>query len=156
MLARIANRGKRKVGLQMAPMIDIIFLLLIFFLVAGQWRGEENFLPFKLPVAAAGLIGVGKPEPMVVQISKTSEGCSVQAGGGQSVEIKDKEAETDLAFLLGEIEKCMKQQKRFAGDPIEMVCQPEVKWEQVVRIYNMLYGAGASDITFTMTEQGNE
>jgi hypothetical protein len=50
----------------------------------------------------------------------------------------------------------MEQQKRFATDPIEIVCDGKVRWEQVVKIYNLLYGAGASDITFAMTGQGHE
>jgi biopolymer transport protein ExbD len=133
-------------------MIDIIFLLLIFFLVAGQWRPEENILPFKLPVADAGLIGVGKPEPMVLKISKTQAGCAVQIGQGRGVEISDKNIDSDLGGLMKAIEKHMRDEKRFASDPIEIVCGGEVKWEQVAKIYNMLYGAGASDITFTMTE----
>ena len=155
-LARFAIRGKRKISLQVVPMVDIIFLLLIFFLMAGQWRDEENFLPFKLPVATAGLSSVGRPEPMVLQISKTQDGCSVQPGQGQIIEIRDKQVEEDLACLINEIKNCMQQQKRFASDPIQIVCDGKVRWEQVVKIYNLLYGAGASDITFTMTEQGHE
>jgi len=66
-------RARRIFSLRMAPMIDIIFLLLIFFLVAAKWRPAESFLPFKLPVGAAGNQAVVRPEPLVIEISATQK-----------------------------------------------------------------------------------
>jgi len=55
----------------MAPMIDMVFLLLIFFLVAAKWRPQEDFLPFQLPLAHAQEQRIGKPEPLMIHISAT-------------------------------------------------------------------------------------
>ncbi len=41
-------------GIQLAPLVDIVFLLLVFFLVATTYLDEEKDLTLVLPRAAAG------------------------------------------------------------------------------------------------------
>jgi biopolymer transport protein ExbD len=136
----------------MAPMIDVIFLLLLFFFVAAKWRPSEEFLPFRLSAAQAPAINIAKPEPMVIHISATQTGCEVQIGRLQTVRIENESIEENLAALLEEMKNCLLAQKRFTADPIEIVCTPDVKWDHLAKIYNLFYGAGLTDITFQMTE----
>ena len=50
------NLGEEEdVAVQMAPLIDCVFLLLIFFLVATSLKKIEKELPLDLPVAAAAV-----------------------------------------------------------------------------------------------------
>lgn len=149
---RLSTGRRRYFTLRMAPMIDMIFLLLIFFLVAAKWRPEENFLPFQLPAAQAQERRLVKPEPLIIQIRPTETGCEVQIGQLSTIQIKNETAEANLSALMEEIEKSLLAQKRFATDPIEIVCDPDVKWEHLAKIYNIFYGAGLTDITFRMTE----
>lgn len=58
----------------------MIFLLLIFFIVAGKWRPDEDFLPLKLPTADAQQQALAKPEPLEICIFNTETGCRVQIG----------------------------------------------------------------------------
>ena len=143
---------RRCITLRMAPMIDIIFLLLIFFLVAAKWRPEENFLPFHLPAAHAQDHRLMKPEPLIILIWPTETGCQVQIGQFQAVQIENGNIEVDLAALMEEMDRCLLAQKRYATDPIEIVCESEVKWDHLAKIYNVFYGAGLTDITLRMTE----
>ena len=149
---RLAGSRGRRFTLQMVPMIDMIFLLLIFFFVAAKWRPQENFLPFQLSAAAAQEHGLGKPEPLIIYIFATDTGCQVQIGQFRTVEIENEKMEANLVVLLEEIRNCLRQQKRVASDPIEIVCGRQVKWEHLAKIYNMFFGAGLTDITFRMTE----
>jgi len=137
----------------MAPMIDMIFLLLIFFLVSAKWRPQEDFLPFQLPLAQALERRIGKPEPLIIYIFAIETGCEVQIGQFGAVQIENENIEANLAVLMEKIEKCLLEQKRFATDPIEIICAAEVRWEHLAKIYNMFFGAGLTDITFRMTEQ---
>jgi biopolymer transport protein ExbD len=146
---------RKTIGLRMAPMIDMIFLLLLFFLVAAKWRPAEDSLPFKLPAASAQQIRIGAPQPMVIYISAIQDGCTVQIGNLYCVRIEDKTIEADLTALMQKIADCMNAQKRFASDPVEITCQSDVKWQYVAKIYNMFFGAGLTDITFMMTEHQN-
>ena len=139
-------------SLRMAPMIDMIFLLLLFFLVAARWRPEESFLPLRLPVARGERIEVGKVEPLMIRIHAVREGCEVEIGGCGRVRIEQADVEAELGMLLEQMRICMEAQKRFAGDPVEINCEGSVKWDAVAKIYNVFFGAGLSDITFRMTE----
>ena len=139
-------------ALRMAPMIDIIFLLLIFFFVAAKWRPTEDFLPFQLSAVQAQNLTIGKPEPLIIHISTIQTGCKVQIDRLQTVQIENETIEAYLAVLMEKMKNCLLAQKRFATDPIEIVCAPEVKWDHLAKIYNMFFGAGLTDITFRMTE----
>ena len=53
---------------------------------------------------------------------------------------------------MEQTKQCLLEQKRYASDPVEIVCAAKVKWENLAKIYNVLYGMGLTDITFQMTE----
>jgi biopolymer transport protein ExbD len=152
-LKRIFAERKSSFTLRMAPMIDMIFLLLIFFLVAAKWRPEEKFLPFQLPSAQADSNIIGRPEPLLIHISATQKGCQVRIGRLQTVQIEDEKIEMSLAILMEEIRDCLIEQQRIRTDPIEITCEPDVKWDHLAKISNVFSGAGVDDITFTMTER---
>jgi biopolymer transport protein ExbD len=54
-------------GLDLTPMLDVVFLLLIFFLAATTFAREEVELDLRLPQAKSGQAGKGK-EPLVVNV----------------------------------------------------------------------------------------
>jgi biopolymer transport protein ExbD len=153
-LDRLNTRRRSTIGLRIAPLVDMIFLLLIFFLVAAKWRPKEDFLPLQLPAAGAGVQTMAKPEPLTIQIlaAQTSGGCRVQIGPSQIVDVAAQNPEQGLAALMEKTRQCMLEQKRYASDPVEIVCSAEVKWEYLAKIYNVFVGMGLTDITFQMTE----
>jgi biopolymer transport protein ExbD len=137
-------------------MIDMIFILLLFFIVAVRWKPQENFLPLQLPAANAGTVvqTAVKPEPLTIQITPTNAGCRVQIGTSYAVNIPSQNPEQGLASLMEQTKQCLLEQKRYASDPVEIICAGKVKWENLARIYNVLYGMGLTDITFQMTRLG--
>jgi len=139
--------------LRMTPMIDVIFLLLIFFFVAGKYRPQENFLPFQLPAAQGQVTEIGKPEPLKIYIAATDDGCQIRVGEEDAIQLRNQTVESDLALLMEKIKDRMLAQKRATTDPVEIMCEGQVKWEYTAQIYNVLFGAGLTDITFSMTEQ---
>jgi len=149
---RLAAKARFSYALKMTPMIDMIFLLLIFFLVAGKWRPRENFLPLKMPTAPAAEQTMPRPEPLIIKISATKTGCITSIDENEKIKIENKNIEANLAVLLKAIENRLKQQKRYASDPVEIICSPDLKWDHLAKIYNSLFGAGITDITFQMTE----
>jgi len=46
--------SKRSIGINMTPMIDVVFLLIIFFLVSSHLARQESSMELKLPNAVAG------------------------------------------------------------------------------------------------------
>ncbi len=138
--------------LRMAPLIDIIFLLLLFFLVTANWRPKESFLPVQLPAVSDGTKTIVKAEPLVIEIKSIPAGCVVQIGQSIAVEIADGTTDENLALMMEKLKQCMVEQKRFISDPIELVCDKKLKWQYLAEIYNLMYGCGLTDITFAMTE----
>ena len=148
----LSKSRRRSFSLRMAPMIAMIFLLLIFFLVAAKWRPQEDFLPFQLPTAQGQSQRPARPEPLEIYIFAAETGCRVQVGRVHTVQIENETIEANLVELMEKINTYLLEQKRFAEDPIEIICNGQVKWEHLAKIYNLFYGAGLTDITFRMTE----
>jgi biopolymer transport protein ExbD len=137
----------------MAPMIDMIFLLLIFFLLTARFRPMENFLPLQLDISSPAEAGRSALiEPLMVHILSSDNGCEVRLGRNMTVDIAGTEPEAGLALLVDKLVLSLQEQKRTAADPVEIVCEENVEWEHLARIYNILFGMGITDITFRMTE----
>ena len=147
-----SRRNGGAFALRMAPMIDVIFLLLIFFLVTADFRPQEDFLPCRLSSAQAASLPIGQVEPLVIYIADAVDGCRVQIGQNTIVAIQEQKLEEDLLTLIEQLRNVMIQQRRLNSDPIEIACQAEVKWDYLAKIYNVLYGFGITDIAFRLTE----
>ena len=54
--------------LSLTPLIDVVFLLLIFFLVTSEFEEEERRLDIVLPSATSAVPMTSKPREVVVDI----------------------------------------------------------------------------------------
>ncbi len=70
---RIAHEEEEAVEVQMAPLIDCVFLLLVFFLVATTMKKIEPQLPLELPVSQAALRTPAEAETLVIGIDVTGQ-----------------------------------------------------------------------------------
>ena len=109
-------------------------------------------MPLRLPTAGAAEPPLVRAEPLIIYITTKDYGCDIQIGQLANVPIRQGRVEEDLAAMLEELRDCLAAQHRFASDPVEIICAPAVKWDYFAKIYNVLYGAGLSDITFCLTE----
>ena len=57
--------------LSLTPLIDVVFLLLIFFLVTSECEDEERRLHIILPTAASAVPMTGKPREIIVDIDSS-------------------------------------------------------------------------------------
>ena len=64
------NRGRVLGVLSMTPLIDVVFLLLIFFLVATRLSQEDQELDIPLPSAANAMPMTVEPQELVVNIDE--------------------------------------------------------------------------------------
>ena len=67
---RIRIEDEDEVAVQMAPLIDCVFLLLIFFLVATTLKKIEKELPLDLPDAAAAVGKQTEDKMMIISIDR--------------------------------------------------------------------------------------
>jgi biopolymer transport protein ExbD len=64
------DKGRLGKGLEMTPMIDIVFLLMIFFLVASKLDEADRAIDVVLPQAAAAKPLTTRPREFVVNIDR--------------------------------------------------------------------------------------
>ena len=60
--------GSRGVSINLTPMIDVTFLLIIFFLVSSHLAKQENFLPLELPIASSGIADFSDRTTLTIQV----------------------------------------------------------------------------------------
>ncbi len=64
------DKGRLGGGLELAPMIDVVFLLMIFFLVASKLDEADRAIDVVLPDAAAAKPLTSRPREFVVNIDR--------------------------------------------------------------------------------------
>jgi biopolymer transport protein ExbD len=60
-------------ALNITPLIDVVFLLLIFFLVASQLADSERELPVELPSAASATPMIERSRELVIDVDRQGE-----------------------------------------------------------------------------------
>jgi biopolymer transport protein ExbD len=65
------NKGAALSALSITPLIDVVFLLLIFFLVASRFEQEDRELAVQLPSASEAKPLTEKPREVFVNIDKS-------------------------------------------------------------------------------------
>jgi biopolymer transport protein ExbD len=75
-----SNLVRSPLGFNMTPMIDVVFLLIIFFLVSSHLARQETQLELELPDAATGESRREQPDVRRVVVNVLPEG-RIQVGG---------------------------------------------------------------------------
>jgi biopolymer transport protein ExbD len=70
-MVRLADGSGGDGELNLAPMIDVVFLLLIFFMVATTFASVEEQLDLDLPVAESGEAAEAAPQELVVDVDRS-------------------------------------------------------------------------------------
>ena len=69
---KIKMDQKEEITFQMAPMIDMVFLLLVFFMCASHLAQQQN-VELNIPVAAKAVIPKDRPDRWTVNILKDGQ-----------------------------------------------------------------------------------
>lgn len=75
------NKGRLGHGLEMTPMIDVVFLLMIFFLVASKLDEDDRSIEVVLPQAAAAKPLTSRPREFVINIDRDGNIFAVRHAG---------------------------------------------------------------------------
>ncbi len=146
-------RRKSALRLQATAMIDVIFLLLTFFVLTARFNRPEQFLSMKVPTAAAKTSGPVLIEPMEIKISTSQPGAFaaiISIGGGREVSLSQSDIERGLAEFANGVFAELETGSRTVDDPVRLICSQEVSWDIFVKVYNVLYSMGIEDITVDM------
>lgn len=129
----------------MAPLIDMVFLLLVFFLLAANFRPPEGFLPAELPRQVTHASARSEVDPLTISVrSYSPDQCEVLIGREEGIV-----ADTDdfSAFLSG-LREVLARQGRQLDDPIRLAPAADARWEHVVKCYNAMQELQLRHIVF--------
>lgn len=132
--------------LDMTPMIDCVFLLLVFFMVGSTLHKQEADISFALPGVASQSEPVEIPDEQIIEI---------YADG--SVILNDLQFDSPTSKDLPELVETLKRFKAAADaskteSMITIAPAPEVKQQRVVDVLNACSEAKIKNVTFAMEE----
>jgi len=128
-------RGKYKpeqVGFQVAPMIDVVFLLLCFFVTSQVFTQWEAEIDIKLPTASTAEIEQRLPGEIILNFFK--DGTVIVNGRRLN--------ESELAALLKRLVDL------FPGQPVLIRADKQTAYEHVIKVLDLCRQADIWNISF--------
>ena len=125
-------------GFQIAPMVDVIFNLLCFFLVGQIFSTWETELDVKVPTAQTGQVSTRLPGEVIINISKD----------GGIVVNRQVLNEQGLQALLGKIATM------FPGQPVLIRADKETEYGHVIKVLDLCRQADIWNISFATSISG--
>ena len=129
---KFTSRQPEPAGMQLAPMIDIVFLLLIFFIVTWQFSRYETELDVSVPTAEEGA-ELTRPKGEII-INVLADGV-----------IRVEGATVDLPQLLDKLAAIARQ---FENQPVRIRGDGAVAYQRIVEVIDTCQKAGIWNISF--------
>lgn len=126
-------------GFQMAPMIDVIFLLLCFFIASQIFSQWETEIDVTLPTAQTGEIPERLPGEIIVNIRE----------GGEVVVNRQVLDDDGLRSLLERIVEM------FPGQPVLIRADMHTDYEHVIKVLDMCRQCDIWNISFATGASSN-
>jgi biopolymer transport protein ExbD len=109
-----ARRHVSQLDMQMTSMIDVVFLLLIFFMVTSSFQKTERELDPAVKVERKSSTAVADLAPTIIEVVAGSEGSFVYKVGGREIGAVDAAAEegarhAQIAAATGELTQLLTQ-----------------------------------------------
>ena len=125
-MRRRPRREQRPPEIMLSPMIDMIFLLLVFFIVSTMYMSEIKTVPIRLPVAKNS-----------ESVSNSNFSVTIKKNG--AVYLEDSEIEMHLL-----VSNAAMQAKRDASFSVIIRADGEVDYKEVIKLMDALKGAGVT------------
>lgn len=132
-----AQITRRDTGFQIAPMADMIFLLLIFFMLATILKSAQEVVK-DLPVATYGQEIYGRPIQVIVNVKKEGD-------------IVIRKTIYPLSALPGYLQSVCADTSKVA---IYVRGDRKVEWDKIREIIKVCAGLGIRDVSFGVYEKG--
>ena len=145
---KLRRAPEEKMEIQMTPMIDCVFLLLIFFMVSTTFYRQEADISFALPGVAEQADAVEIPDEQIIEIAEDGR-----------VFLNDLQYDSPEDTALPELQKTLIRFKQTADAnkvPAMITIAPagKVKHQRVVDVLNVCAAAKLANVTFAVEEEG--
>jgi biopolymer transport protein ExbD len=127
-------------GFQIAPMVDVVFVLLIFFMASAGTNVVEKELNISLPSGRGAKAAGPPPTPVIIDIS--AEGV---------VSMNNKIFDTPTSKEMPELRARLKENiERFGGkDPVIIRPADNARQERIIDVLNAAAAAEVKNLTFS-------
>lgn len=126
------------VGFQIAPMVDVVFVLMLFFMASAGSQIVENELNISLPSGAAAAPGATPKTPIMIDISPDGQVVGNNTSFGTP------------GGALDSLVDWLKATQGFGGeDPVIIRPNSETKHERIIDVLNACVKAGIKNLTFS-------
>jgi biopolymer transport protein ExbD len=123
------------VSIPMGPMIDVVFQMLIFFMVATSYVQTETELRVSLPTQQAG-----QPPPVIVQVHIDADG---------AITVNDVPYDNPTSRELPELRsKFLLLLDTDRNLPVVLVPDPDLPHQRLVDVLNACQATGVKNISF--------
>ena len=129
------------VGFQIAPMVDVVFVLLLFFMASAGSQIIEKELNISLPSGKSAAAAGGIPTtPIIIDILPDGR-----------IQMNNQVYDNPTSKELPELRAWMKQtiQKFGDKDPVILRPDPQAKHERVMDVLNAASAAGVTKLSFS-------
>jgi biopolymer transport protein ExbD len=135
------RRADSSIGMNMTPLIDVVFLLIIFFLVSSHLAQQETQLDLDLPDAASGDPDEANSLARRVTLNLLADGTLMLAGESMPVE---------------RLQERLTHEKQLADSPLEVRLRADrsVAYGQVEPVLVACAKAGVWNLRFAVREEG--
>jgi biopolymer transport protein ExbD len=127
------------IGFQIAPMVDVVFVLMIFFMASAGQQVVEAELSINLPGGGVSRKGPSVVSPIIVEIAPDGQ---VMANNQTHGTPTDKNLTSLRDWLKGNVE-------RFGDEsPVIIRPAPQTRHERIMDVLNAVGVTGVTKLTF--------
>ncbi|MGM9582380.1 MAG: ExbD/TolR family protein [Phascolarctobacterium sp.] len=125
-MRRRHRREMKAPEIMLSPMIDMIFLLLVFFIISTMYMSELKTIPIRLPVAQNSQM-----------VSKSNFNVTIKKDGSIYLD----ESQTNMEQLVA---NAAVESKRDSSFSVIIRCEGDAEYRLVVTLMDKLKGAGVT------------
>jgi len=142
-----SNLNEGNLGFQIAPMIDVVFVIMLFFMVMAGAVKVENELNTTLPGTAPTDSTTDMPDEQIISIAEDGT-------VSLNEEPFDTPASKDLPSLAATLMR-LKQTSDASRTPtiVTLVSAPKAKYDRTVDVLDVLARVKIENVTFTVSEE---
>lgn len=126
------------IGFQIAPMVDVVFVLMLFFMASAGMQVVEKELSINLPSGVAAPSSDMPKQPIIVAI-----------GADGTVEVNGKAYDPANSLDLPLTRDYLKELMGYGKDPVIIQPAPETRQDRIISVLNAAAAAGVQNLSFT-------
>src|SRR4051795_8032087 len=141
------NLNEGALGFQIAPMIDVVFVIMLFFMVMAGAVKVENELNTQLPGTAATSASTDFVDEQIITISDTGE-----------VSLNDEPFDTAASKELPQLKATLMRLKQNSDASktaavVTIISDEQAKYSRTIDVLDALAMARIDNVTFTVNEE---